>query len=240
MSAPRRAGAAVALAVASLFALPPVLALAVDDPASTLADRGIGRQSVRGADVVATTFVPIPAGQEIAGGVVDLRFDHSTLLRPERSTVTILAGDVPLASARLTPENAQNGRLRARLPSLPDTDDGLVLTARFTMRLTDDRCEDPRNGALWAVVRPTTRVDPVLRPGRRDLATALGDLVPSDGRPLRFDLPPRPRAAELRAVGDVAVAVGRRAARTGAVPFVAVPERPSLGGPTVRDRKSVV
>ena len=237
MTAPRRSGRALALAVASLLALPPVVALAADhaEPV-TLADRGIGRQSVRGADAVATAFVPIPAGEEVAGGVVDLRFDHSPLLRPDRSTVTLLAGDVPIASARLTAKNARGGRLRARLPALPDAEGGLTLTARFTMRLTDDRCEDPRNGALWATVDPSTRVQPVLRPAHRDLGTAIGDLVPAAGDVLRFDLPARPRAAELRAAGDAATAVGRRAARSGDDVLVAAPGDTPAPGPTVRVR----
>lgn len=216
-------------AVAALAGPPAAFAApgsAVTPPAPaprTLADRGIGTTVVQGPDVVASIFVPIPAGFSVAGGTVDLQFAHSSLLLPERSTVTVLAGDVPLASARLGPDNAAGGRLQTRLPKLADVRGGLTLTARFTMRLTRDRCEDPRNSALWAKILPTSVVAPELAPADRTLGAALADLVPgADGR-LRFDLPQTPTAAELAAAGQVAAAVGRTAALTGADPLIGGP-----------------
>ncbi|WP_210493511.1 cellulose biosynthesis cyclic di-GMP-binding regulatory protein BcsB [Patulibacter sp. SYSU D01012] len=228
----RRALAPVALAAA--LAAP--AARAAERPsaaAGTFADRGVPTTTVRGRDGTATAFFPLPAGYAVRGGTVDLRFEHSPLLEPRRSTVTLYAGDRPLGSARLTRETARGGRLRVALPPLPDAAGGVTLTARFSMRLTRDVCEDPDDSALWAVVRDDSTVDPRLRPADRTLADALPTLVPAaDGAPLTVATDDDP--ASLAAAGRAVAAVGRAAGAVGADPFVQVAgAREDAAGPVL-------
>jgi hypothetical protein len=217
--------------VLALALLPAATAAAAPVSLEDLGDSG---GSARGIEASVTTFVPLPPGYALAGGTADLRFEHSPLLLADRSTVTLLAGDVPVASARLTRANATGGRLRARLPSLPQARGGFTLTARFSMRLTRDDCEDPRNAALWARVLPSTTVDANLVPARRGLADALANLAPAaPGESVDLVLPGRPTAGQLAAAGIAAGAVGRAGARAGVDPLIEL-------APTAGERAALV
>jgi hypothetical protein len=190
--------------------------------------------AAQGIVATATAFVPVAPGYVVEGGTVDLRFEHSPLLLADRSTVTVLAGGIPLASARLTRRNATGGRLRARLPRLPQARNGFTLEARFSMRLTRDDCEDPRNAALWARVLDTTTVDAELAPARRGLSDALANLAPpGPGEPVDVVLGQDPTPGQLAAAGTAAAAIGRADARIGADPLLEL-------APAPRDRPAVV
>lgn len=202
--------------------------------AETLKAADVDDVSVRGINAVAAAFVPIPPGYAVDGGTVDLRFEHSPLVRPDVSTVTLAAGGTPLGSARLTRESATGGRLRAELPSLPDARRGLVLEARFFLRITRDDCEDPQNAALWARMLDTTTVEPRLVPADRTLAAAL-DLLqpPRPGAPLDVALPATPTAAQVAAAGRAVAGAARANVAAAASPFVRVVDAPSTTATTL-------
>lgn len=209
-------------------------------------DLGTAGVPVQGIVATAQTFVQVPPGFAVRGGTVDLRFRHSPLLLADRSTVTLVADGIPLGSTRLARASADRGRLRARLPALPGARGGFTLAARFTMRLTRDSCEDPRNAALWARVLPSTRIDADLVPARRSVGEALELLTPAErGDVLHVGLPSRPSAAELATAGTTVAAFGRAAAPADADPLVAAAapgsDRPGVvvaGGPTLREALS--
>lgn len=224
---------AAAAVVAAIGGTCAPAAHAAGDPVvrSTFAALGTRDTGVQGTVATATTFVPVRPGYRVAGGAVTLDFDHSPLLRADRSTVTLLASGIPLGSARLTRANATGGRLRVPLPALPDTGDGVLLQARFSMRLTRDPCEDSRNAALWARVRGTSTVVTRLRPARRTVGAALATLTPTTPHdPVAIDT--AGDAAALGATGTVAAALGRQAAATGSDPLVTAGDAAD-GGVTV-------
>lgn len=212
-------GPALAVAIAGVG----LLAAAASSSAQPLAptDLGAGGLSVQGTAATATTFVRVPPGYAVLRGTIDLRFAHSTLLRPEQSTLTVLVNGVPLSSRRLASNNAAAGRLRVRLPAIADPRGRFTLAVRFGMRITHDSCEDPRNPALWARVLPGTRIDAVLAPAGRTVARALSNVAPaSPGARMRITLPAAPSAAELAAAGAAAAALGAADAVVDADPFV--------------------
>ena len=223
---------AAAMAVAAA-----ALAPAPSAPAKQLRPTDLGAHGlvVRGTVATATTFVRVPPGYAIRGGTVDLRFRHSPLLRPDVSTVTVVADGVPLTSARLTRKTAGEGRIRARLPVLPATAGGFTLAARFAMRLTRGDCEDPRNPALWARVLPATRIDARLVPARRSVGAALKLLAPpATGDAIAIRLPAAPSAAELAAAGIVSASLGRADGLIAADPLVqATAAEPAAGTPSI-------
>lgn len=180
--------------------------------ATTLAALGSDDVSVRGMQAAATSFVRVPPGYAVAGGRVTLEFEHSPLLRSRASTVTLLAGDRPLASARLTRRSARGGTLRARLPALPLARGGFVLEARFQMRTTR-ACEDPENPALWARMLATTDVEPRLVPSDRTLSSALTLLAPPvPGAELDVVLPNMATPGQLAAAGVLVAGAARATA----------------------------
>ncbi len=203
-------------------------------PTTKLSALGVRDINVRGTSATATAFVTIPPGYDVRGGTVDLHYEHSPLLLASRSTITVVAGDRPVTSAKLTRATASGGHLRFRLPALRDVDGGIVLSARFAMRLTDDRCEDPQNPALWARLRADSTVAPLLVPARRSLADMPRTLVP--GTPdtaLTVQLASRPTAGELEAAGTAAAAVGRAAAVRNVDPLVLMSRQAPTDGPSV-------
>jgi hypothetical protein len=201
----------------------------------SLAPTDLGKEglNVQGTSATATTFVRVPPGYGVRHGTVDLRFAHSTLLRAEHSTLTVLVNGVPRRSVRLTPANAAAGRVLVPFPSIADPRGGFALAARFGMRLTRDACEDPRNPALWARVLPSTSVDAVLYPVGRTVARALSNLAPpAASATTPIALPAVPSRAELAAAGIAAAALGTADAQVNADPLVelgpASPSRPGL------------
>jgi hypothetical protein len=212
----RRLAVPATMAAALLAAIAP----ASGRPLATT-DLGSDGLNVQGTAATATTFVRVPAGYGVRRGTIDLRFAHSTLLRPEVSTLTVLVNGQPRRSTRLTPANAAGGRLRVKLAAIPDPRGGFTLAVRFAMRISRDACEDPRNPALWSRVLPLTRVDAHLVPVGRTVARAVSNLVPpaADAR-VRITLPADPSAADLAAAGTAAAALGAADAQVDADPLV--------------------
>ncbi len=196
----------------------------------TLQQLGTDGLSAQGLIADAQTFIAVPPGYAVHGGTVELRFSHSPLLLADRSTLTLSAGGQALTSTRLTQDNRDRGTLRATLPALPAS--GFVLDARFTMRLTRDSCEDPRNQALWAQVDGRSRVTLDLRPAGRTVTDALDLLAPpAPGEAIDIALP-HTGPAELAAAGLAVGALGRADAGANADPLVrlttAPGDRPAL------------
>ena len=171
---------------------------------------GYGETDVRGGQGRADLFFALAPDTAAAGEtLVDLDISHSPLLVGP-STLTLLAGGVSVASARLDAANVSHGRLTARIPSELFAPEGLALSVRTALRLTDDQCEDPSNPALWATVHASSTVALGTRPTPRDLADApelLTGRRAGDG--VTFVLPASPDRELLRGAGIAAAEVGR-------------------------------
>lgn len=199
-------------AVCTAALLPGAAATAQTTPSApgTLAGYGYGETALRGTYGSAEVFVPLAPGLRPSGeATVELVFDHSPLLRP-RSTLTVLAGGVAVGSTRLTPENARAGRLTARVPASLVGANGVALSLRGYLRLTDDDCEESDNPAQWVTVRPASRVVLATEEAPRDLSEVAGLLT---GAPrattVEVAVPGAPEPEVLQAAGVAAAQVGR-------------------------------
>ena len=207
--------AAAALVLASATAVPAQTTTTVPSPpadggSAPISAYGYGDTPLRGMFGRADLFFVIPPGARPAGdAAVTLEISHSPLLSSQ-STVTLVAGDVSLASVALTPENANRGRLAARVPADLVGENGLAVSVRSYMRLTDDACEDPDNPALWATVHRTSAVQFAVAPTERGLEDVAALLTGPDGRrAVRLEVATSPGADELRAAGAAAAQIGR-------------------------------
>lgn len=205
------------------------------------ADLGYGDRTARGIDAVLDYYFPIPLGlQPASDGVLTLRFTHSPLLKPDRSTLSVALNGQSLASIRLTADNAENGQLTVSLPIAGFNGPGLFLQVQFHMRLTDDSCEEVQNPALWTVVSgdSTLRLDvqPVTVGTLADVAALFAPLplsAPATRLPPTMVLSPPTDPATLNAAGTVAFAVGRWAALAGQDPVINVAETVPSQAPAI-------
>ncbi len=183
-------------------------------------DLGYGDRTARGIDAVLDYYFPLPVGmQPAADGELILRFDHSPLLRPDRSTLSVALNGRSLSSIRLTPDNATGGVLSVPLPVAGFRGPGLFIQVQIHMRLTDDACEEVQNPALWTVARGDSelRLDlaPVTAGTLADLAALFAPLplsAPATRLPPTLVVADSDEPASLAAAGVVAFAVGRWAA----------------------------
>lgn len=209
--------------------------------AKRFADLGYGDRTARGIDAVLDYYFPIPTGLRPASdGLLTLRFSHSPLLRPDRSTMTVALNGRSLASIRLTVENAVEGVLAVPLPVAGFTGPGLFVQVQIHMRLTDDACEEVQNPALWTVVsgESTLQLDlqPVMTGTLADLAALFAPLplsVPTIRLPPTIVLSPATDTATLTAGGIVAFAIGQWAALARQDPVVNVAEAVPAQSPAI-------
>lgn len=205
------------------------------------ADLGYGDRTARGIDAALDYYFPIPTGLRPASdGLLTLRFSHSSLLRPDRSTMTVALNGQSLASVRLTAENAADGVLAVPLPVAGFTGPGLFVQVQIHMRLTDDACEEVQNPALWTVVSgdSTLRLDlqPVTEGTLADLAALFAPLplsAPTSRLPPALVLSPATDPATLHAGGIAAFAVGQWAAQAGQDPVLTVADALPAQAPAI-------
>jgi hypothetical protein len=105
----------------------------------------------------ALTFTRPKSWQLTADPVVNVAFEHSAALIPERSHLTISVNDHPIGSIRLTADNVTNGTAQIRVPRTVLKDFN-TLKFDVVQHYTDD-CEDPFDPALWTRVRSVTSID---------------------------------------------------------------------------------
>lgn len=211
------------------------------DKAIRFAELGYGDRTARGIDAVLDYYFPIPTGLRPASdGQLMLRFSHSPLLRPDRSTISVALNGRSLASARLTPENAADGILVVPLPVAGFRGPGLFVQVQIHMRLTNDACEEVQNPALWTVVSgdSTLQLDlqPVTEGTLADLAALFAPLplsAPVTRLPPALVLSPATDPATLAAAGMVAFAVGQWAALAGQDPVVTISNTPPDREPAI-------
>jgi len=147
--------------------------------------------------------------------VMEIRFDHSAALLPERSSLTVFVNDTALASVELTEDNVLDGRVRVSIPPSLVTDYNAV---RFEVNQhVDEECEDPFDPSLW------TRVS------NDSFVRMFYDVLPVEEELLHFPFPvhdelgygpttvalvgpKKVSAAAVEALGELGFALGRTAA----------------------------
>lgn len=147
-----------------------------------------------------------------------LHFEHSGVLVPERSHLTILINDKALASVRLDTDNAIEATAVVTVPRelLAPWND---LRFSVTQHL-DEPCEDPFDPALWTRLSTdsslalTYEVDPVA-PQLLDWPYPIFDHRGYGPLSAAFQLPQDPDPSALDAAGELALFLGRLAGYRG-------------------------
>ena len=167
-------------------------------------------------------YFPVPQNWLLQDGTaLDLVISHSPLLKPNRSTLTVIVNDVSILSTRLDESNVARGRLHIPLPTdgfgdSPDRADGYAVRLQFHMRLTDLECEESTNPALWTTVHSDSSLTLVATPRSPadDLALLPYPFIVRNARdpeaPLTFALAPAPSADELAAALTMAAYLGQQ------------------------------
>lgn len=213
-------------------------AFADDTEAREFAAYGYGDESARGMYGTISYFFPTsPARPLQPGSRLDLKYNWSPLLMPDRSTMTVVVNGLPLTSVRLAGPTGEERSLSVPLAINSDTGSGLFVELRFYLRLTNDQCEETQNPGLWA------------RVSRRSVFMAQRgtsrDPLPVSSAPAVF-IPPAfdpnspvtltaagSDAAQLESLGQAAYAVGRWSAAAGREAAVRYAGSAPDGGPFV-------
>lgn len=242
-----RLAARVLLALFALACWLPGAASAAPAPTQAASDQtfralGYGDQTGRGLDGSLDYFLALPGGQTpAAGSSLELDFSHSTLLVPDRSTLTVAVNGQSVQSVALTAANADHGRLSVPLPADAGSGDGLYVQALFELRLTTDACEPSQNPALWLTVHGDSTLhlaasgaaDPPGLEHLKQLYTPVGGDPKSADRPLTLVLPRDPQPAEIAAAGLAAFAGAQWIGSAGKDPAIAVAHSVPADAPAI-------
>jgi len=162
-----------------------------------------------------------PVAQDIIldyGTSLNLVISHSNMLKPSRSTMTIVVNNVAHYSTRLDETNHDHKLLRIPLPVENFQDDnsrigGYVVRLQFFMRLTDLVCEESSNPALWTTVFEESYIEYISR--KRTSPIDLSYLPypflvqnSPDAQRLTFAFPPQPSIEVLQAAVNMSAYFG--------------------------------
>jgi len=153
-----------------------------------------------------------------ADPVLDLVFDHSAVLDPARSTLTVRVNDRALATVRLDADNATNGKLSVRVPR--------ALLAPYSRIQLDvvqhlsDTCEDPFDPGLWTRISNASTLTMPSKPSEEVLDLLAFPFPILDDRgygPSRVALVESgsPLGSDLDVLGRLGLALGRLAGYRG-------------------------
>lgn len=150
---------------------PTTTTLSVDPESTrsqTFEDAGVGETTLLGTYGSQGFFFPVPAGSTARAARLTLDYTPSPLL-VTRSTLTIFANGVAVATAR--PADGE-GRQRwvVDIPGELLGDDGVFVTIRGFLRLTDDDCEETDNPGQFITIHRTSALTYVTEPSEPDLA----------------------------------------------------------------------
>ena len=92
------------------------------------------------------------------GNYLHLEYDHSELVRPEDSTLTVLLNGSPITSTFLTSENAKRTTWKIDLPKDKLKRDLNHIQLKYYMRIRDDDCVNQENPGLWSNIFDVTHI----------------------------------------------------------------------------------
>jgi len=145
---------------------------------------------------------------------IKIKFRHSASMNPLRSLITIFLNGIPIGSAKLEPENANDGIIRARIPVEELAKNFWVIDIACFHDLGAADCSKSYDDVAWTVIEGESTFE--LVNGNligRPYLESFPYLIPSDGRvpkSIDFGFSPNPSDEELTLAADVAA----RAAQT--------------------------
>ena len=98
-------------------------------------------------------FVRIDPYTEVNGSKLVLYFEPSQALIKDHSYINILIADKPVYSARLTRDSIQKITLNLNRGYLSDDKHFLKVQVKTLLTITDDKCKDLDNPAMWLKVK---------------------------------------------------------------------------------------
>ncbi len=150
---------------------------------------------------------------------IKLKFRHSASMNPLRSLISIYLNGIPIGSAKLEPENANDGVIRARIPAEELAKNFWIIDITCFHDLGAVDCSKSYDDVAWTVIEGESTFDLVTGDliGRPYLES-FPYLIPSDGRvPKSTDiaLSKDPSDEEL----SLSAVVAARAAQTNRIPL---------------------
>jgi hypothetical protein len=120
----------------------------------TFASLGYDEQSARGLSALTSYYLRIPPTAGAQGGRLVLLLTPSQALLPTNSYVTVLVRSKPVVSLRVS-QLPPTGEVSVPLSaaSLEPNSEFLHVEVRTRLAISDDRCQDLENPALWLNVR---------------------------------------------------------------------------------------
>lgn len=198
----------------------------------TFAEFGYDDLTAQSSQTMLEYFLPVPAGAAPTDytGLV-LIVSHSSLLLPELSTMTVVANGETLTSVVLDDSNQNIASLEIELPTDSFTGTGYLVQIRFSLRITENSCEDDDNQALWATIHKesTINVTSVTDAANPDLLEARDRFSDSED-PTTIVLPRNPSSEALDAAGKVAFETGRWSGAVATMPTIAYADIASAPG----------
>lgn len=172
-------------------------------PNLRFSDLGYGTLTLEGMYGATTVFLPFQSGWEVdEDAQIAVEYAASPLLNEERSSLTVFANDLQVASIRPVADGSRQ-RFSFTVPADRLGDAGLTLRFQAYLRLTDNQCEETNNPGQWLAIYPESRVrlDPSIdttAPTLAMLPTALMEQnAPDDPPALTVVLPEAPSSTEL-------------------------------------------
>lgn len=105
----------------------------------------------------AAVYYLLEEGGSASAGRLNIRFRHSTTLRPD-STLTVKVNRIPVASARLTEENASGGEIIAEIPPAALTGDTIEIAFSALLWTADDICAILDDESAWVTILPDSEI----------------------------------------------------------------------------------
>ncbi len=120
----------------------------------TLGDLSGGKAlTLQGYVPSAAVYYLLEEGGSASAGRLTIRFRHSATLRPD-STLTVKVNRIPVASVRLTPENAEGGEIAVEIPPAALTGDTIEIAFAGFLGTTDDICALLDDESAWVTILP--------------------------------------------------------------------------------------
>jgi hypothetical protein len=214
----------VGLLVLLLSALPVSLSQA-QSPNLRLSELGYPDLTLNGMYGAATVFVPFQSDWVFEDAAeITVNYVASPLLNDDRSTLTVFANDLQVASVRPVPDGSSHS-FSFDVPVDRLQGDGLTLRFQGYLRLTDEACEETNNPGQWLTVKSSSSV--FLRPQASTVAPTLASLPEAMIVQNAADEPPPvtvvlPEAATSTDMTVAARVLARLGADSGSMPEINV------------------
>lgn len=167
----------------------------------------------KGISVSHTLSFPRPQTWKLVEGTaIHLKFDHSSSLLPDRSSLTVSINDMRVKSVQLTAQNITDGELVVPIP-LGALEDYNTLKIEVWQHYTNE-CEDPFDASLWTKVsrRSFFRLvyqPAVIPPDLLRFPLPFFDPLGFGTTVMNWVLPKNPAPGTVEALGVIAAGFGR-------------------------------